>query len=221
MKKKILVIGILAAVLIVLSTMTPAVGTTFVKSDIKKSDNISPLFTVRTQQSRDIKVAEIVDANYLGKGKTTNLFPIKKSYLQNLANKAIKIIDKNPNILQIIIDKILKLPELANVLKDNRINLEDFKSQLYYFINSPDVLKEEINKATIPQENDPQPLGLSTSSSLGCFIVALIVAPIIALIGLIIATMTIITCIIPSCFENVVGGLVESFIQGLTPPEFN
>ena len=89
-------------------------------------------------------------------------------------------------------------------------------------MNDPVLLEEKIDDAVLlsPFGDDPMPLGLSTSSALGCFIVALILVPLFAVIGAIIATITIVTCLnINGCFENLVQNLVDSFVQGLVQPD--
>jgi len=142
---------------------------------------------------------------------------MKKSNIQNLADKTIKIINENPKILPIILDKIVLIPEIADIIKSNSINVKQFKNQLSYVLKNPEILKEKILESPSIPDNSPEPLGLSTSSALGCFIIVLIMAPILAVIGLVIATITIVTCLIPSCFEGFMEGLLDGFIQGLEP----
>ena len=145
---------------------------------------------------------------------------MKKSNIRDLADKTIKLIKENPQMLPLILDKIAKIPRIKNLLKANSIDPEDFKNQISYVLNNPKILREKILDVHLsPQGDDPQTLGLSTSSALGCFIIVLVMAPLLALIGAIIATLTIITCIVPSCFEDLVGGMLDSFVQGLEQPE--
>ena len=45
--------------------------------------------------------------------------------------------------------------------------------------------------------------------------------PLLAVVGMIIATITILTCLnINGCFETLVRGLVDGFVQGLVPPDY-
>ncbi len=222
MNKKALVVSILAAVLIVLASLSSVIGTNIVKSDAERSI-ASPLFTVRTQRSLDKEEEKKISANYLGKGKTLNLLFLRKSSLQSYVDRALKIIDARPQILHSLVNRIAKMPEIATLLKENGMTINEFKSQMNQFINDPTLMKEKVDEAVLvtPFGDDPLPLGLSTSSALGCFIVALILAPIFAIIGLIVATVTILTCLnINNCFENLVQGLIDNFIQGLTPPDY-
>ncbi|UCF12732.1 MAG: hypothetical protein JSW06_00345 [Thermoplasmatales archaeon] len=223
MNKKALVVSTLAAILIILASLSSVVGTNAIKSNDEKRSISSPLFAVRTQRSLDGEETKKVNANYIGKGKALNLLFLRKSPLQSYVDRALKIIDNRPNILRSVANRIAKIPEIATLLKENGMTINEFKSQMNQFINDPILMKEKVDEAALvsPFGDDPLPLGLSTSSALGCFIVALILAPIFAMIGLIIATITILTCLnINNCFENIVSQLIENFIQGLTPPDY-
>ena len=215
MNKKILVISILAAVLMILLPLSSVVGTNVVKSD--KENVGSPLFTFRHQSENKI------NSEYLGKGKTLNLFLAKRTSLQAYADKALKMIEARPNLLKSIVSSIVQMQETEDILEQYDMNVDDFKNQMNHLMNDPVLLEESINEAVMlsPFGDDPMPLGLSTSSAIGCFIIALIMIPLFAVIGMIIATITIITCLnINGCFETIVQNLVDSFIQGLTPPGY-
>ena len=224
MNKKALVVSILAAVLIVLASLSSVVGTNAIKSNDEKRSIASPLFAVRTQRSLEKEEEKKISANYLGKGKTLNLLFLRKSSLQSYVDRALKIIDARPQILCSVVNRIAKMPEIVTLLKENGMTINEFKSQMNQAMNDPSLLREKVDEAVLLSlfGDDPLPLGLSTSSALGCFIVALILVPIFAVIGLIIATITILTCFnINNCFENLVQQLIDNFIQGLTPPNYS
>jgi hypothetical protein len=224
MNKKTLVVSTLAAVLIVLTSLSSVVGINAVKSNDEKRSIASPLFTVRTQRSLDGEETKKINANYLGKGKVLNLLFLRKSSLQSYVDRALKIIDARPQILHSVVDRIAKMPEIATFLKEKGMTINEFKSQMNQFINDPVLMKEKVDENVLvtPFGDDPLPLGLSTSSALGCFIAALILAPIFAMVGLIIATITIITCLnVNNCFENLVQSILDGFLQGLTPPDYS
>ena len=215
MNKKILIISILAAALMILLPISSVVGTNVVKSD--KQNVGSPLFAIRHRSKNTIQ------SEYLGKEKPLNLFLAKRTSLQAYADRALKMIEARPSLLKSILDSIVVMPEIEELMKQHDIKTDDFKDQMNQVINNPELLKEKVDEAVLlsPFGDDPMPLGLSTSNPLGCFIVALILAPIFALIGAIIATITIITCLnINGCFETIVQNLLDAFIQGLTPPDY-
>ena len=132
------------------------------------------------------------------------------------------MIEARPSLLKSILNSIAVMPEIEELMKQHDIKMDDFKDQMNQVINNPELLKGKVDEAVLlsPFGDDPMPLGLSTSSAIGCFIIALIVAPLIALIGMIIATITIITCLnINGCFETLVQNMLDNFIQGLTQPD--
>ncbi len=224
MNKKALIMSSLAVVLIVSASLSSVVGTIAVKSNDEKISIASPLFAVRTQRSLNKEETKKINSNYLGKGNTLNLLFLRKSSLQSYIDKALKIIDARPQILNLVVDRTAKMPEIVTLLKENDLTINEFKSQMHQLMDDPILLKEKVDESvlTSPFGDDPLPLGLSTSSVLGCFIVALIMVPLFAMIGLIIATITIITCLnIGGCFENLVQQLIDNFIQGLTPPDYS
>lgn len=215
MNKKILIISILAAVLMILLPLSSVVGTNVVKSNDKENVG-SPLFAIRHRSKNTIR------SEYLGKEKPLNLFLAKRTSLQAYADKALKMIEARPSLLKSILDSIAVMPEIEELMKQHDIKMDDFKNQMNQVINNPELLKGKVDEAVLlsPFGDDPMPLGLSTSSAIGCFIIALVMAPLIALIGMIIATITIITCLnINGCFETLVQNMLDSFIQGLTQPD--
>ena len=73
MNKKILIGCILAVVLIVLASLTSAVGNIVVKSDVEKKGVVSPLFAVRSHRFIKSEDMKKICSNYLGKGKSLNV----------------------------------------------------------------------------------------------------------------------------------------------------
>jgi len=222
MNKKILFGSILAAALILLASLSSVVGFQTEKSNTEKK-NVSPLFTIRKNRSLNKEDTKDITSNYIGKGKTMNLFLSKESSLQNWVNKALKIIEAKPQILNSIIDKIYKSPEVVKILKDNNINMNDLKHQINLITNNPSLLQEKIDEAALnlPIKEYPLPAGLSTSNPIGCVIAAVVLAPVILIIGIVIATVTIVTCLnVGGCLETLMQNLMDSISQGLTPADY-
>ena len=88
-------------------------------------------------------------------------------------------------------------------------------SQVKY---TPEVLAAQFADVvdSIPADGGYQPLGmLNTSSALACFITIIALLPVILVLGILIATLTLVTCLnLNNCFEN----LLYSMLQGLTQP---
>ena len=228
MKKQILIISIVAAFLMILLPISAVVGTNIVKSDAEKRNIASPLFTTRVN-SIIKKDTKRINANYLGKGKILYLFLLKESSLQSWIDKAIKIIKARPNMFSRLIDNIETNPKVVNILKKNNIDMNDFVNNIKIIKNDPSLLKKEIDKAIetfgeqklkLPFNEPPEPLGFS--GQLGCFLVFFtVLLPILVMIGTMIATFTIITCLnIVCCLENILQGILEGALQGLTPPGY-
>ncbi|UCD12924.1 MAG: hypothetical protein JSW60_04985 [Thermoplasmatales archaeon] len=217
MKKKILVISILAAVLIILASITPAVGTTIVKSDIEKDVVASPLFAVRTQQSIDEESTKMIYTNYLGKGKQINLFLPKKSMEQIWVDRAVKIFETKPALLDKLLEKMDKIPYIARILNKYDISKQHIKNYMEIIKNNPDILIEDVEIIQVPVDNTPQPLGLSTSNPIGCFIVAIALIPAAFVITLVVLlfTLRIFTCLnINECGDEILKSIFEQMIQG-------
>lgn len=216
LKKKILIGCIGAAALLILVSFSSVVGSNAEKKEV------SPLFSVRTDRKLNRAVLYESNSEYVGKGRWSQLFPSTEKSLDIWIEKAIQLIDKNPAVIYALLNKASKLPAVTKVLNENGIDMNDFKNTLNQLKNNPETLKEELNKIAQKHDTpipDPEPLGLSTSNPLGCFIVAVFAfLPLALVLGLIIGTITIVTCLMPGCLEAVIQNLYESMIQGLTPP---
>ena len=213
MDKKILILCILAAVLMILLPISSVVGTIVVKSDKENVD--SPLFAVRHRSENKI------NSEYLGKGKTLPLFIEKKMTYAHSFDKAVSMLQRNPEFLNKILDKIQAHPKILEILDENDISITDFESYANVMKNNPLMLEQEIKKVEqyIP-EDAPLPLGLNTTNPFAIIILMIIIVPILAIIAVMIATITIITCLnINGCFDTLMENMVDNFIQGLTQPD--
>ena len=147
MEKKILVVSILAAILIILASLTPVVGTTIVKSDVEKRSIVSPLFTIRTQRHVRNEGTKRITSDYLGKGKTLNLLFPMKDPVHDWINKALKLMENRPALLDIILARLEKMPEVINILKAYNIDINDFKNDITQIKNDPSLLMEKYEEA--------------------------------------------------------------------------
>jgi len=220
MNKKILVGSILAAALLALLPMSSVIGSNLTNTNAEKRN--SPLFAARVNNVLQ-KGTGRINTNYIGKGRIFPVFITKKSSLDGWIDKAIKLINFNPAMLDKLLDQIENIPGIINVFKQNGLEINDFKHQINIIKNNPMLLKEEIDKAVeLAGESlelsitDPEPLGFSGQP--GCLLTFFIILPIIVMIVTMIATFTIITCLnIGGCFERLWENIAEGF-QGLTPP---
>jgi len=221
MNKKALVISISAAVLIVLASLSSVIGTNAIKSNDEKRSIASPLFAVRTQRSLDKEEAKKISANYLGKGKQLNILLPKKSMAQVWIDKAIKIFDTNPVLIDKLLERLDKTPYFARTLNKHDVSKQDIKNYIRIIKNDPSALTEEIENIQIkvPIDNNiPQPLGLETVF-IECLITAIVLAPVAIVLTLLVLffTLRIFTCLnINDCANKIAEGFWEQLIQGLT-----
>ena len=215
MRKKILLLSVLAAVLLVLTSLSSVVGSDEGKSHPKI---ISPLFTIRRQKIQQQEENK-VSTNFLGKGKVLQLFIENSISYNRVFYKAINMLEQNPALLKKIIERLESHPLVKDALKKYDINEAQFNSYANNLKNNPSILSEEIKKVEeyIPSRDSPIPLGLNNTSGLAFLILLLVLLPILLMITTIIATATIITCLnLGGCFEALFENIVVGFFQGLT-----
>ncbi len=221
MNKKILVISILAAVLMILLPLSSVVGTNVVNSEEKKT-GLSPLFAVRSQRSVYKDYSMKIDTCYVGKGNMLNLFLSRQSSFEQMLNRAIKLIEIKPEILNVIVDRFETNPNMVEILSKNDISMDEVRHQLSLIKNDPSLLRQSIDESAISLSRGdiPQPLGLSTSSAIGCFIMLIALIPLALVLTMLIATIMIVTCFnIGGCFEAMFETIMTNMIQGLTQPD--
>jgi len=227
MRKKILIVSILAAILMILLPISAVVGSNIIKTNSENKSITSPLFTRRVNNILK-KDTTMINTNYMGKGRLFNLFLTKKTSLVGWIDKAIKMINLRPEIFNKLLDRIGTIPGVVDILKKNNININDFNNYINTFKNNPSLVKKEIDKAVemfgeqnlkIPIDEPPKPLGFS--GQIGCIMIFFIVVlPLLIMISTMIATFTIITCLnIRGCFEKILES-VFSGLQGLSPPDY-
>lgn len=220
MNRKIFIGCLGSVILLILASFTSVVGSQTAQSS--KVVPSSPLFTTQTLRSINKEAPEI-KSNYLGKGNKLNLFPLKKSLNEDMINKAIKIFSKNPALLKKLIDDLEKFSYYRELLEKHGVNKADVKNYLRVIMDDPSLLAEEMNNIQMAVQNDgsPQPRGLSTSNPLGCFIVGLIVLPIITVVVTLVAlffTLRILTCLnVNNCADKIAEGIWDQLVQELMP----
>ena len=130
-----------------------------------------------------------------------------------------------------IIPNFLQIPEILPpskyAAKYNKWELGrnklDVKNYLRIIMDDPSLLSEELKNILIvvPNDDSPQPRGLSTSNPLGCFIVGLIVLPIITVVVTLVVllfTLRILTCLnVNDCADIIAQGIWDQLVQELIP----
>ncbi|MEM4258671.1 MAG: hypothetical protein QXL17_05910 [Candidatus Thermoplasmatota archaeon] len=217
MNKKIWIGCIGAAFLLLATSFTSAFGSTITKQNMQKD---SPLFAVRTSQSVQQTDQHQFSTTYLGKGQK-NLIIYKQSY-QTLIAQLISILDNNPDGLLKILDRAMRMPGFKTFLQKNQIDQNELNNYVNRMRTDPILFKQELLRSIDMIEpsqgtNNPRPLALNTTNPFACVITVIALLPVFIILTLIIATVTLVTCLnINNCFENI----FYSFIyQGLLPPQ--
>jgi hypothetical protein len=219
MKMNVVVGSIFAAALLLVVSFISVVGYQSVQAT--DHEGSSPLFAVRTEQALEKTRSDGVSA-FLGKGTSINLFPTQAGSQQMLIQTAIQIFRAHPALLAKLIQNLDKYPYIAGLLTKQGIKTEDISTYMKMIQNNPSFVTEEIlDQCLVALEKDPrQPLGLSTSSALGCFIVAmmaLLPLTIVLTLLLLFFTVRILTCMnFNDCANNLAQKIWDQMIQGLT-----
>jgi len=220
MKMNIVIGSIFAAAMIILVAFVSAVGYQSVQA--REPESYSPLFAVRTQRATEKESDGGITA-FLGKGKQTSIFPSGNLQQQEMIQSAFRIFSSNLVLLDKLVDNLHKFPAVAAMLMKYGINTMEIKNAMKMIQDDPSLLAEKINdvQSIVPQDDDAQPLGLSTSSALGCFIVAiLVIVPVTVVLTLLLLlfTIRILTCLnVNDCANNIANQIADQLIQGLTP----
>jgi hypothetical protein len=217
MKKKILIISISAVVLLVLASLSSVIGTTTIRTSGARQ---SPLFAVRTQRSIDTEETLTFHSNYLGKGLRSSLFLTTKPSLSVSLDRTMKLLNKNPEFFNRILQEISSNPRITMLLQKNGITLAEVKTHLNRLKNDPSLFIEELQNAepklAASQLDSPVPLGLNTSSVIGCVITAIVMVPVVLILALIVVvfTLRIIQCL---RIDEIMDSLFEQILQELSP----
>lgn len=219
MKQKIVIGSVLTAALVILVSFASVVGTQEKQVEVKKSN--SPLFAIRSSRAIQ-KISPNGITKFLGKGTSTNLFT-SQNMNKEMIQVAIQMISKNPALVQRLLQNIDQYPYLTKLLARYDITVPQIHQYLTLIKNNPTIVEQSITEVQFWfSEDDAQPLGLSTSNPLGCFIVAIVaLIPITLVITLLVLlfTVRILTCLnVNDCANDIANNIWSQLTQGLTEP---
>lgn len=217
MKKKIVFLSCGIVVLLLLVSLSSVIGFTALQSQNQKVDVGSPLFTVRIAQSTHRQTTGTLRSEYLGKGRVLPLFLTSQTTLQAQLDKALKIIENNPTLVKKLFEKIRNSPQIVSLLREHGLKVSQVEQYIAQVRENPKILKDQLKDIEVALPVDTlRSLGLNTSSAIGCFITILVLLPLAIYIGLLIATITLITCLnIGNCFETIITKILYSLTQEL------
>jgi hypothetical protein len=221
MKKKILIGSCAAVLLLILTSYTSVIG--FQTTTQDQSLQSSPLFAVQTLRSTNKKTS-MLQTNYLNKGHHENLFLSTQNINQDTISNALQFFTAHPGIFIELLTKLQKTPYYSTIIKSLEVKTPNILPYLRIMQNNPSLFIEQLRnlQPLIPADDTAEPLGLSTSNPLGCFIVAVFaLLPVTIVITLIVLLFTIrlLTCMnVNDCANTIAESIWQSIIQGLTQP---
>jgi hypothetical protein len=221
MKKLHLILTISAAALLLLTSLSSVIGTKNVPSTQTVE---SPLFTVRTSRSVQTESDHSIHAQYLGKGVNSHLFKPLQPALNSALDRTVKLLNANPTFFAQFLNALCSNPRIIALLQEQGISMVQFKTHLNLLKNNPSLFIEEIRnvepKLSAQQLQTPVPLQLNTSNPIGCVITAIVMIPIVLIIGLIVVvfTLRILQCL---KLDEIMNTIMQQILQGLTPAGFN
>lgn len=219
MKKKILTVSVSAAVLLVLASLSTVIGYTTPTSEKIES----PLFAIRTQRSIQKVSERSVHTSFIGKGHNSQLFLGAKSSLSATIDRTIKLLNQNPAFFAKFLKIVSSNPRVIALLKEQGVTMTQFRTHLNRLKNDPSLFIEEIQNAELKMDaeklNTPLPLGLNTSSVIGCVVTAIVMIPIVLVVALIVVvfTLRILQCL---NLNEIVNDIFDEIMQGLSPTGF-
>jgi hypothetical protein len=218
MKKKTMYVSIGAAVFLVLASLSSAIVFASSQSSDHQQMVGSPLFQVRTLRSIGQQNDQSLQTMYLGKGKMTSLFLTRMSSTQSIAERGLQLIKTSPGLIEKSLRKMMQNHEIQQTLQQNGITEQQVLRYFNQIKNNPELLAEQSQDVLglIPADGGPKPLGLlNTTNPFACVIVIIALLPVLLIVGLLIATITLVTCLnLNNCFNN----LMNNILQGLRQP---
>lgn len=220
MKRNIIIGCIVATAVLLSASFASVVGSQHQQASLQESP--SPLFTVRTHQAIQ-KQSTMGTSQFLGKGAAMDLFPLT-SPTQQTIQAALRLASKNPALISRLLQNLDQFPYITKQLTQYGITPAQIQQYVTMIRDNPDFLEQCVLEMQTQNglNNGPQPLGLSTSNTIACFIVAvfaLLPITIVLTLLLLFFTARVLTCLnVNDCANNLAQNIWEQLIQGLTEP---
>jgi hypothetical protein len=218
MKKSMVYASAGVAVLVIIASFSSAIGFSSTQSQIQS--DTTPLFVVRRAQSNNEPIKSMIESQYLGKGRSSTLFPSSQGSAQSLLDSVINLLMNNPSLVKTLCKKLSNSPQVIRLLKTYGLRVSDVENCIVHLQEHPEIVKDHLMESDILRILDsPQPRDLSTSSVIGCLVVILALLPLAVVVGILVATITIVTCLnLGGCAEEIIRAILEGISQGLIQP---
>jgi hypothetical protein len=218
MKKRTIYVSIGAAVFLILASLSSVIVFASSQSHDQQQVVGSPLFQVRTLRSIGQHNDQLLQIMYLGKGKTASLFLTQISSTQAIAERGLQLLQTSPRLVEKALRKLMQDRQVQQTLQRNGVTEQQVLKYFNQIKNNPEVLANQCRDviSLIPSDGGPRPMGLlNTTNPFACVIVIIALLPVLIVLGLVIATITLVTCLnLNNCFNN----LMNQMLQGLRQP---
>lgn len=219
MKRSVAYTSVGTVALLILASLSSVIG--FSSSQPQSPPEESPLFAIRTARSTNDPCQTTIRSDYLGKGRMTTIFPISREQIQSHLDFAVKMLLTNPSLAQKLFERISESSQVHDILTNYGLRASEVKQYFAQMADSPEVLQAQVREidGSLDFRDISQPNELSTSSVIGCFVVILALLPLAIVIGFVVATLTIVTCLnISGCAEMIIRAILVGIAQELTQP---
>ncbi len=219
MKKNMVVGSIFGAALLLAVSFVSAVGYSSTLAEQRAGS--SPLFAVRMERATHQQGSGGI-AQFLGKGALTNLFPSEASRQEELIQTAVKLFQAHPALLASLVKNLDRYPFIAELLAKRGVSTQGLVHSLQMMKDNPGLFADALAnvRRSAPDTEKGEPLGLSTSNPLGCFIVAMFaLVPVTVALTLLLLffTLRVLTCMnFNNCANVLAQQIWTQLIQGLT-----
>ncbi|MBU0496586.1 MAG: hypothetical protein KKC68_06535 [Candidatus Thermoplasmatota archaeon] len=220
MKEKIMYGSVLTAALLLLASVSTVIGSHSESAETATSFSASPVFTVRAQRMVQTQTPQPITTTFIGKGLPLPVMGLHPTRVDQTINRALKMLQAKPQLLDTLLTQLADNTNYQQLVTSQGLTITQVENQLRELLQNPEELVTYLHKIvqTPSDLNTPQPLGLSTSNPIGCFIIVIAMIPVFLILALLICTITIVTCLnIGGCFEAFWENLVGNFLQGLSP----
>ena len=208
-----------AAAFLILASLSSVIG--FSASQSQNPQDDSPLFAVRTLRSTNQPMPMTIHRDYLGKGKNVNIFPTSQLPFQSQFDIVLKILIDNPSLAKKLFERISDSPQMSDILSTYGLRGSEVEQCISQMMDNPEILRAQLRDIDghLRIGELPEPSELSTTSIIGCFVVILALLPLAVVIGIVVATLTVVTCLnIGGCADEIIKAILTGIVQELTEP---
>ena len=180
----------------------------------------SPLFAHQISQSVQ-RAAPRLSTAYLAKGRIAGISFAAPPTLGETFTRAVRMMQSNPREIDALFTSIERNPQVLAYLTSNGMSAEELHRYLNLIRTNPDQVAGQLERlqGQIPASrlDAPAPLGLNTTSVIGCVVTIIVLLPIVLVIAFVVVlfTLRILACM---NLDQVMQQIMDQIVQGLHHP---